>query len=232
MKSKSAPATVERKQLLVVDGDPAIRRLVQHILGSRFNLSMAATGREGLAAAAVVQPDAILLDVELPDLDGLEVIRQIRGRSEVSLMVVSEQNRERDRVAAFEAGADAYLAKPFGDNELRAQVDALLRRNRKSETSPVFMSADLRVDLWQRRVAVGNREVSLTPTEFEILRYLVVHAGKAVSQREILGVKWRDRAGTRHLLRVNICNLRQKLEGDPSHPRHILTEPGFGYRLR
>jgi len=180
-----------------------------------------------------VRPDVILLDLGLPDLDGIEVIRRIREWSQVPIIVLSVREREDDKVQALDTGADDYLTKPFGIGELLARVKVALRRSLQQAPEPVFRVGELEVDLPLRRVSVAGAEVQLTPTEYELLRLLVSHAGKVLTHSQILkqiwGVAYLEQP---HVLRVNISNLRRKLEADASRPRYILTEPGVGYRMR
>jgi two-component system KDP operon response regulator KdpE len=220
-------------RILVIDDEQAIRRFLHTVLsGPDFTLHEAENGHAGLAAAAAFKPDVILLDLGLPDLDGIEVIRRIREWSPVPIIVLSVREREDDKVAALDAGADDYLTKPFGVGELLARIRAALRRSLQEIPEPLFSSADLLVDLGSRRVTVAGAEISLTPTEYDILRLLVTHAGKVLTHGQILkqvwGIAYLEQP---HVLRVNISNLRRKIELDPSRPRHIITEPGVGYRL-
>ena len=220
-------------RILVVDDEQPIRRFLQTILGGEFCLHLADSGHAALAAAAVTKPDVILLDLGLPDLDGIEVIRRIREWSHVPIIVLSVREREDDKVAALDAGADDYLSKPFGVSELKARIRAALRRTLQQTPEPVFTSGDLTVDLINRRVSCRGEEISLTPTEYDILRLLVTHAGKVLTHRQILkqvwGIAYLEQP---HVLRVNVSNLRRKIEINPSIPEHIITEPGVGYRLR
>ncbi|MDP2754496.1 MAG: response regulator, partial [Nitrospirota bacterium] len=220
-------------RILVVDDELAIRRFLHTVLSSEeFFLHEAENGHAALAAAAAFRPDVILLDLGLPDLDGVEVIKRIREWSQVPIIVLSVRDREDDKVGALDAGADDYLTKPFGVGELLARIRAALRRSLQEIPEPVFTSSDLQVDLGSRRVTVGEVEVSLTPTEYDILRLMVSHAGKVLTHSQILkqvwGIAYLEQP---HVLRVNISNLRRKIEADPSRPRHIITEPGVGYRL-
>jgi len=193
----------------------------------------AADAHAGLAAAVAVRPDVILLDLGLPDLDGVEVIRRIREWSQVQIIVVSVREREDDKVKALDAGADDYLTKPFGIGELLARVKVALRRSLQQAPEPVFVSGELQVDLPKRRVTVRGEEVQLTPTEYELLRMLVTHAGKVLTHSQILKQIWGlTYLEQPHVLRVNISNLRRKIELDASRPSYILTEPGVGYRLK
>jgi two-component system KDP operon response regulator KdpE len=220
-------------RILVIDDELAIRRFLHTVLSSEaFLLHDAENGHAGLAAAAAFRPDVILLDLGLPDLDGIEVIKRIREWSQVPIIVLSVRERESDKVAALDAGADDYLTKPFGVGELLARIRAALRRSLQEIPEPVFSSNDLHVDLGSRRVTVDGADISLTPTEYDIVRLLVTHAGKVLTHTHILkqiwGVAYLEQP---HVLRVNISNLRRKIEPDPSRPRHIITEPGVGYRL-
>jgi two-component system KDP operon response regulator KdpE len=169
----------------------------------------------------------------LPDLDGVEVIKRIREWSPVPIIVLSVRDREDDKVGALDAGADDYLSKPFGVGELLARIRAALRRSLQEIPEPLFSSNDLQVDLGSRRVTVDGNDISLTPTEYDILRLLVTHAGKVLTHGQILkqvwGIAYLEQP---HVLRVNISNLRRKIEADPSRPRHVITEPGVGYRLK
>jgi two-component system KDP operon response regulator KdpE len=221
-------------RILVVDDEAAIQRFLRTVLDTgEFSLHQAENGHAALAAAAAVKPDIILLDLGLPDLDGVEVIRRIREWSQVPIIVLSVREREDDKVQALDAGADDYLAKPFGVAELLARIRVALRRSLREAPEPVFRVGELEVDLPHRRVSVAGEEVQLTPTEYELLRLLVTHAGKVLTHSQILkqiwGVAYLEQP---HVLRVNISNLRHKIETDPSRPRHILTEPGVGYRLK
>ena len=221
-------------RILIVDDEPAIRRFLHTVLpGAEFLLSEAENGRSALTAAATLRPDVILLDLGLPDMDGGEVIRRIREWSPVPIIVLSVREHETDKVAALDAGADDYLTKPFGVAELLARIRAALRRSVMEMPEPVFASGDLQVDLGARIVTVRGEEVSLTPTEYDILKTLVGHSGKVMTHSQILKQVWGTTSLDQpHVLRVNISNLRRKLEEDPSRPRHIITEPGVGYRLR
>lgn len=221
-------------RILVIDDELAIRRFLHTVLScEEFSLHEAENGHAGLASAAAFRPDVILLDLGLPDLDGIEVIKRIREWSPVPIIVLSVRDRENDKVAALDAGADDYLTKPFGVGELLARIRAALRRSIQQVPEPVFTSDGLVVDLNLRQVTVDGCDVQLTPTEYDLLRLLVTHAGKVMTHTQILkqiwGIAYLEQP---HLLRVNISNLRRKIESDPSRPQHIVTEPGVGYRLR
>ncbi|QSV46051.1 response regulator [Geobacter benzoatilyticus] len=221
-------------RLLVIDDEAAIRRFLHSALSSEeFSLHEAATGHAGLSAAAAFRPDVILLDLGLPDLDGIDVIRRIREWSQVPIIILSVRERESDKVAALDAGADDYLSKPFGVGELLARIRASLRRAATSESEPVFASGDLLVDLNLRRVILDGTEIQLTPTEYDLLRLLISHAGKVLTHSQILRQIWGIAHHEQpHVLRVTISNLRKKIERDPSRPKFIITEPGVGYRLK
>lgn len=221
-------------RILIIDDELAIRRFLHTVLSSaEFTLHEAENGHAGLAAAAAFRPDVILLDLGLPDLDGIDVIKRIREWSTVPIIVLSVRDREDDKVGALDNGADDYLTKPFGVGELLARIRANLRRSLQEAPEPVFCSEDLVVDLGGRQVRIAGTDVALTPTEYDILRLLVVNAGKVITHtqllRQIWGIAYLDQP---HVLRVNISNLRRKIESNPSRPCHIITEPGIGYRLK
>jgi two-component system KDP operon response regulator KdpE len=223
-----------RPRILIIEDEQAIRRLLKTVLDSNdFELYEAENGHAALAATVATRPDLILLDLGLPDMDGIEVINRLREWSQVPIIVLSVRSREGDKVGALNAGADDYLTKPFGGDELLARIGVALRRSRQQSPEPVFCDDDLTVDFPHRRVTVQGEEIRLTPTEYDLLHLLVSHAGKVLTRVQILkhiwGMTYLDQP---HVLRVNISNLRRKIEADPSRPRHIITEPGVGYRLR
>jgi two-component system KDP operon response regulator KdpE len=221
-------------RILVVDDERPIRRFLRTTLSAQgYQVIDATTGAEALSSIVAHHPDMVILDLGLPDLDGIEVTRQIREWSQVPILILSVQDRENDKVAALDAGADDYLTKPLGTKELMARLRVALRRSAHAGPDPVYQVDDLRVDLEHRRVTLQGREVSLTPTEYDILRALVQNAGKVLTHKQILHQVWGS-AYTQdmHLLRVNMSNLRRKIEPDPTRPRYILTEAGVGYRLR
>jgi two-component system, OmpR family, KDP operon response regulator KdpE len=224
----------EGVRVLVVDDEQAIRRFLRAALDAHgYVVSDAAGGEEAIRAVIANRPDVVILDLGLPDLEGTEVTRRLREWSTIPIIILSVREQEADKIAALDAGADDYLTKPFGIGELMARMRVVLRRVAETETSASFQIGDLVVDLARRRVTVRGEEISLTPTEYDLLRLLVQHAGKVLIHRQLLRQVWgTEYESGLHLLRVNISNLRRKLESDPTRPRYILTEPGVGYRLR
>jgi two-component system KDP operon response regulator KdpE len=216
--------------VLIVDDETAIRRLLRTSLHAEgYRTAEAASGAEALAQAQ--DADIIVLDLGLPDIDGLEVIRRLRAGSTVPIVVLSSREAEGGKVAALDLGADDYVTKPFGIAELMARLRAALRHRLQAEnTPPLFRSGDLSVDLVRRIVRLGAAEVHLSPREYDILTLLVAHAGKVLTHRMVMGKLW-GASGDVQQLRVYVRQLRQKIEADPERPRHILTETGVGYRL-
>ena len=193
----------------------------------------AINGQEALSAVVAHRPDLVILDLGLPDMDGIEVTRRLREWTQVPIIIVTVQEQEAAKVAALDTGADDYVTKPFGMGELLARMRVALRRAASPTAEPVFTTGELAVDLARRLVTVGGREVQLTPTEYDLLRALVIHAGKVLTHRQLLRQVWgAGYEGETHLLRVNMSNVRHKLEPDAARPSYILTEPGVGYRLR
>jgi two-component system, OmpR family, KDP operon response regulator KdpE len=220
--------------LLVVDDEPPIRRLLRTSLNAQgFRVLEADTGHGAIEAVREQMPDIVILDLGLPDLDGLEVIRRLRSSgSKVPIIVLSSRGDERGKVDALDLGADDYLTKPFGMAELIARIRTALRhRVQQQGAEPLFMSGDLRVDLTRRLVNVRGQEAKLSNKEWEILRLLVVNAGKVLTHRVMMQEVWGPKVDVQYL-RIYIRQLRQKIEQDPERPRHILTETGIGYRLR
>jgi two-component system KDP operon response regulator KdpE len=222
-------------RVLVVDDEPQIRRTLAINLRARgYQVDLAATGEEALKAAADQQPDVVVLDLGLPGIDGLQVIQGLRGWTRVPIIVLSVREREADKVAALDAGADDYVTKPFGFNELLARLRAAVRRATPAdELVPIVQTPDFRVDLAAKQVVRDGREVRLTPTEWQLVELLVRNPGRLVSQRQLLQEVW----GPKYLeetnyLRVFIAQIRRKLEPDPAHPRYFITEPGMGYRYQ
>ncbi len=220
-------------RILIVDDEHSILRFLSASLGGQYSIIQAATGLDAIQAVAAERPDLVILDLGLPDIDGVEVTRRIREWTDTPIIIVSVREQESDKVAALDAGADDYLTKPFGVNELLARIRVALRRSTPMETSSIFRSDDLLVDFAHRIVTVDDHEADLTPTEYDILRTLVQHAGKVLTHRQLLRAVWGDAyEGETHMLRVNVSNLRHKIERDPAQPQHIITEPGVGYRLK
>ena len=222
-------------RILLIEDELPIRRFLRASLASHgYDLIEADKAKDGISQAATVQPDLIILDLGLPDLDGMDVIKQIREWSTVPLIVLSARGQEKDKVAALDAGADDYLTKPFGVGELLARLRVALRRDagRAGTEEAIFETKNLRVDLGSRLVFVDNAEIHLTPTEYRLLAILVKHAGKVVTHRQLLKEVWGPHSAEEtHYLRVYMGHLRHKIEGDPARPKILLTEPGVGYRL-
>jgi len=223
--------------VLLVEDEPQMRRFLRAALsGSGLRLVESETGEGGLTEAATRAPDVVLLDLGLPDLDGLEVTRRLREWTETPIIVLSARGQEADKVAALDAGADDYLTKPFSVGELLARVRVALRhsRRRADEPEPAQVTVGpIRADLARRLVLVGDAEVHLTPTEYKLFSTLVRYRGRVVTQRQLLKEVWGlAHASQTQYLRVYMAQLRRKLEPDPARPRHLLTEPGVGYRLR
>ena len=221
--------------LLNEDEIPVHRFLGASLPAHGFRLLGAETGREGLARAADYNPDVVLLDLGLPDMDGLEVTRRLREWSHVPIIVLSARGQERDKIAALDAGADDYLTKPFNTGELLARIRVSLRhaaRPADNSAQPVFNVGNLRVDLNARRVFVDGSEVHLTPLEYKLLSVLVRHAGKALTHQYLLNEIWGPHhTQDTHYLRVHLAQLRRKIEPQPAQPRYLLTETGVGYRF-
>ncbi len=222
--------------VLVVEDEAPIRRFLKTALEAQgFKLLEAPTGTEAMAMAASHNPDVILLDLGLPDIDGLEVIRRIREWSHAPIIVISARGKDTEKVEGLDAGADDYLAKPFSVEELSARMRVAIRHltRARGKDEPVFQTGELRVDLAGRMVWVAGAEVHLTPIEFKLLAVLVRHSGKVVTQRQLLHEVWGPGSNEQaHYLRNYIHHLRHKLEADPARPVYLSTEPGVGYRLK
>jgi two-component system KDP operon response regulator KdpE len=220
-------------RVLVVDDEPAIRRFLRASLTAHgYTVYEASDGTEALQAVPAHRPDLLILDLGLPDLDGVEVTRALREWTQVPIIILSVREQESDKVAALDAGADDYLTKPFGIGELLARMRVVMRRQAASATEPIFHTGELTVDVSRRLVTISGREIQLTPTEYDLLRALVTHAGKVLTHRQLLREVWGEGYNDMHILRVNISNLRRKLEADPARPAYIHTEPGVGYRIK
>jgi two-component system KDP operon response regulator KdpE len=220
--------------ILVVDDEPQIRRVLRSTLSFRgYELVEASTGEEALELARKLKPDLILLDVNLPGMSGVETCRELRRFTAAPIIMLTVRNAERDKVVALDAGADDYVTKPFGIEELLARVRASLRRHSSAEAIPTFHSKELSVDFEERRVTVDGEEVHLAPKEFEVLKHLIGQQGKPVSHRRLLQAVWGPEYGEEtENLRVVINQLRKKIERDSSQPKYILTEPWVGYRFQ
>ncbi len=220
-------------RILAVDDEPQIRRALRRTLeGHGYEVRTAGTGDEALRALPW-RPDVVLLDLMLPDLDGLAVARRVREQSTVPIIVISVRGEEDRKVQALDMGCDDYITKPFGMDELLARIRVALRHAAGQTVAPVVQANDLRIDFERRLVTRGGDEIHLTPTEYDVLKYLVQHAGKVVTHRMLLQQVW----GAEHLdetqyLHVFMSQLRRKLEPHPARPQYILTEPGVGYRFR
>jgi two-component system KDP operon response regulator KdpE len=222
------PATVA----LVIDDEPQIRRLLRVTLEANgYEVFDAATGQDGIVQAAQCRPEIILLDLGLPDLDGVEVLKRIREWSRVPVIILSVRDREHDKIAALDAGADDFVTKPFSSGELLARLRTTLRRSQPQSADAIFRTGKIEVDLAARLVRKNGVEIKLTPTEYALLRLLVVHAGKVLTHRQLLMEVWGPNAVEQtQYLRVHIAHLREKLEDDAGRPGFILTESGVGYR--
>jgi two-component system KDP operon response regulator KdpE len=227
--------TSDRATVLVIDDEPPIRRLLRTTLTAQeYRVIEAADGREGLSLLRHEKPDILVVDLGLPDIDGLELIRMIRAESPVPIVVLSSRDDEKGKVEALDLGADDYVTKPFGMEELVARLRTALRHRLQQQGGrPLFRSGDLTVDLVRRIVTVRGEEVKLSPKEYDLLQQFVVHAGKVLTHRHLLREVWKDEnGGDVQYLRVYVRQLRQKIETDPERPALILTEPGVGYRLQ
>jgi len=226
--------TTSNLRVLVVDDEKAIRRYLRVALSAQgINVMEASNGEEALRTVAVEHPDAVILDLGLPDMEGTEVTRRVREWTEVPIIILSVREQESEKIAALDAGADDYLTKPFGTGELMARLRAALRRSYRKDNEPIIEVGELKIDLERRLVMVAGRDISLTPTEYDILRLLAQNLGKVLTHRQLLQNVWGySSEEDLHLLRVNISNLRHKIEPDPSRPRYIRTEAGVGYRLQ
>jgi two-component system KDP operon response regulator KdpE len=225
--------TGDAANILIVEDEPPIRRLLRATLGANdYRTLEAGTGTEALSAMRHHRPDLVLLDLGLPDIDGLQLIAEIRKLGPVPIVVLSSRGDEAAKVAALDSGADDYVTKPFGADELLARIRAALRhRLQEQGAERVFASDDLSVDLVRRLVKRGAEDIKLSPKEYDILEQLAIHAGKVLTHKHLLREVWRDESVDPQYLRVYVRQLRQKIEADPSTPRHVLTEPGIGYRL-
>ena len=220
-------------RVLIVEDELPMRRALSIGLKARgYEVELAETGRQGLELAARAHPDIVILDLGLPDMDGVDIARALRGWSSVPIIVLSARDAERVKVAALDAGADDYVTKPFGIDELLARLRAALRRAAPAEELPVVETDDFAVDLAAKQVRRGDEVIHLTPTEWHIVELLVRHAGKLITQHQVLQQVWGpEYHDETHYLRLYLSQIRRKLEPEPSRPRYFITEPGMGYRF-
>ena len=229
--------TETKESILLIEDEPQMRRFLRVTLQAHgYLLIESDTGQDGLIQVATRNPDVVLLDLGLPDIDGLEVTKRLREWSQVPLIVISAREQEEDKVRALDAGADDYLTKPFGAGELLARIRVSLRHmamQQSGSEEPVFVLDNLKVDLAKRQVLLDGREVHLTPIEYRLLAILIRHAGKVITHTHLLKEVWGTAyAGQTHYLRIYMAQLRHKLEADPARPRFFINEPGVGYRLK
>lgn len=221
-------------RVLIVDDDIEIRRFLRASLHAHGNTVFEAScGKDALRFAVDHRPDMIILDLGLPDVDGVSVTRSVREWSRMPIIILSVRNQEKDKIQALDAGADDYLTKPFGVGELLARMRVVMRRVVTPEGDTVYRASGLEVDLARRRVTADQREIALTPTEFDLLKALAQHAGRVMTHRQLIRQVWgAGYEDADRLLRVNVANLRKKIEGNPSKPVYLITELGVGYRLK
>ncbi len=239
-RQESLPAhpNLGKARVLVIDDEPEIRRAVRiGLAGAEFSVEWAPTGEQGMDLLTRWHPDVVILDLSLPDMDGMEVCRRLRSWSSVPIIVLSVRGSDQDKIGALELGADDYLTKPFSMGELLARIRVALRHAAHagggSGSEAQFQTGDLMIDFEHRRVMVAQNEARLTPTEYEVLKYLAMNVGKVVTHRALLRAVWGPAYEEEaHYLRVFVGQLRRKIEPDPSRPRYLLTEPGIGYRLQ
>ncbi|MBN1370169.1 MAG: response regulator [Dehalococcoidaceae bacterium] len=225
---------MKNAKVMIVDDEYSIRHFLQVALSSQgYRVVEASSGNEALLKIVEEKPEAIILDLGLPDIDGIEVTRMLREWTQIPIIILSVRGSENAKVKALDAGADDYLTKPFGVGELLARLRVALRRSIQVAGDPVYSFGWLTVDLSMRMATIDNREVQLTPNEYNLLKVLVQHAGKVLTHRHLLNEVWGYEYGNEfHMLHVNISNLRRKIEPDPKRPQLVITEPGVGYRLR
>jgi two-component system, OmpR family, KDP operon response regulator KdpE len=229
--------TQDKGMILLIEDEPQMQRFLRIVLqGQGFHFIEAQTGQEGLVQAATRSPDIILLDLGLPDIDGLEVTRRLREWSDIPIIVLSAREQEQDKIKALDAGADDYLTKPFGAGELLARIRVAIRHKvmlQSTSGEPVFILDNLRIDMSQRQVFLNEQEVHLTPIEYKLLTVLIQNAGKVVTHSQLLKEVWGPSyTKETQYLRVYMTQLRHKLESDPARPRFLINEPGIGYRLK
>lgn len=220
-------------RILIIEDEPQIRKLLKVSLNAHgYDLEEAANGKDGVNRAAMFKPDLLIIDLGLPDIDGKEVVKQIREWSETPIIILTARDQEQEKIEALDSGADDYMTKPFGVGELLARMRVCLRRAATVEQQPVLVCGGLVVDLQQRHVTVDGDEVKLTPTEYEIIKIMMQHAGKVITHKQLLKAVWGNAyQQDTHYIRVYIAQLRRKIEQNPTQPRYIVTESGVGYRL-
>ncbi|MDF2502344.1 MAG: kdpE 1 [Anaerosporomusa subterranea] len=220
-------------KVLIIDDDPPIRKLLKVSLSAHgYLLDEAACAQDGITRAAFFHPDIIILDLGLPDFDGKKAIKEIREWAKTPIIILTARDQEAEKIQALDAGADDYLTKPFGIGELLARMRVCLRRSSLTDSEPIVQCGDLSVDFVQRRVLVGEREIKLTPTEYELMKILAQNAGRVMTHQQLLKAIWGNAySEDTHYIRVYIGQLRRKIEPDPTQPRYIVTESGVGYRL-
>lgn len=225
--------SVDGARILVVDDEDQIRRFLRVALQAHgYETVEVASGEQGLRETTTFRPDLVILDLGLPDIDGLTVLARIREWSRLPVIVLTVQAQEGLKIEALDSGADDYVTKPFSMGELLARIRVALRHAAKADGEPIIVVGDLEVDIGHHRVRIGGREVKLTPTEYEILKVLASNAGRVLTHRQLLCRIWgKEYQNEAHYLRVYIGQLRKKVEPDPTQPRYVLTEPGVGYRL-
>lgn len=225
--------TDQGPRILVIDDESEIRKMLDVALSAHgYSVDMASTGKEGLNRVLIFHPDLVILDLGLPDADGMEIVGRLREWSRVPVIILSVKEREKDKIDALDAGADDYLTKPFSMGELLARIRVALRHAAKTEDAPVLTFGELTLDLARRMVLLKGEEVKVTPTEYEILKHLALHAGRVITHRQLLLAIWGPNYQEEtHYLRVYIGQLRRKIEAKPAQPRYITTEPGVGYRF-
>jgi len=226
----------KRPEILLIEDDPQIRKFLRAMLTAEdYRLHEASSGEDGLAQSAARNPDLILLDLGLPDRDGIDVIKKIRTWRQTPILVISARTQEREKIEALDAGADDYVTKPFAPGEVSARIRATLRRAAvlgRNEASETISFGNISVNLVARQVFVGGSEVHLTPNEYKLFQVLLKYSGKVLTQRQLLNEVWGpEHLEEREYLRVFMSQLRHKLEADPARPKHLITEPGVGYRL-
>jgi two-component system, OmpR family, KDP operon response regulator KdpE len=220
-------------RVLVIDDEKQIRRMLNIALtGNGYNIAEAATGNDGLNQAIVFHPDIVILDLGLPDYDGHEVISKLREWTQIPIIILSVREQESEKITALDAGADDYITKPFSIGELLARIRVAFRRSAKTVDEPILAFGEISLDIARRIVTLKGKELKLTPTEYEILKYMALKADRVVTQQQLLRAIWGpNHQEHTHYLRIYMGQLRHKIEADPTQPRYILTEAGIGYRL-